>query len=176
MSISSSCAANSNPTPTTPGILRLFTGPATNYWRTPVIHNLNFRLLVAFTLVIIVTIGSAFFLTYRTTRNEITQMGERMELSQDARMQSELSSYYQIVNTWEGIQVFIEQWGELYQRRIILADKNGVIVADSDGLLLGNTYNDDLIGEEMAQIPISATGQVLEIIMPQRKGKPWVST
>ncbi|OGN98988.1 MAG: hypothetical protein A2Y89_00155 [Chloroflexi bacterium RBG_13_51_18] len=139
-------------------------------------HNLNFRLLIAFTLIIIVTIGSAFFLTYRTTRNEITQMGERMELSQDARMQSELSSYYQIVNTWEGIQVFIEQWGELYQRRIILADKNGVIVADSDGLLLGNTYNDDLIGEEMAQIPISATGQVLEIIMPQRKGKPWVST
>src|SRR4030042_1040976 len=156
MSIFSSCAVNLNPTHVNQGISKPFMEPAINSWRPTVTHTLNFRLLIAFTLIIIVTIVSAFFLTYRTTRNEITQMGERMELSQDARMQSELSSYYQIVNTWEGIQVFIEQWGELYQRRIILADKNGVIVADSDGLLLGNTYNDDLIGEEMAQITISA--------------------
>src|SRR4030043_53386 len=138
MSISSSCAANSNPTPTTPGILRLFTGPATNFWRTPVIHNLNFRLLVAFTLVIIVTIGTAFFLTYRTTRHEITQMGERLELNQDARMQMELSSSYQFVNTWAGIKIFIDQCGTSYQRRIVLTDQNNIVVAGSDGTLLGN--------------------------------------
>src|SRR4030042_3071049 len=141
MSISSSCAANSNPTPNTPGISRPFTGPATNYWRMPVIHNLNFRLLVAFTLVIIVTIGTAFFLTYRTTRHEITQMGERLELNQDARMQMELSSYYQFVNTWDGIQTFIDQCGTLYKRRIVLTAQTNIVVADSDGTLLGNTYN-----------------------------------
>ncbi|OGN98524.1 MAG: hypothetical protein A2Y58_00110 [Chloroflexi bacterium RBG_13_51_52] len=140
------------------------------------IHNLNFRLLVAFTLVIIVTIGTAFFLTYRTTRHEITQMGERLELNQDARMQMELSSYYQFVNTWDGIQTFIDQCGTLYQRRIVLTDQNNIVVADSDGTLLGNTYNENSISEEIAQIPISSTGQMLEIIFPQRQGKPWVSS
>ncbi len=42
-------------------------------------HSLNFRLLAAFALVIIVIIGSVFFFTYRTTRSEISQVGERME-------------------------------------------------------------------------------------------------
>jgi signal transduction histidine kinase len=151
-------------------------GPATNSWRMTVIHNLNFRLLAAFTLVIIVTIGAAFFLTYQNTRNEITQMGERLELNQDRRMQLELSRYFQIVNTWDSIQPFIEQWGQLYQRRIILADNNNTIVADSDGQLLGNAYNDSLVDKEMAQIPISRTGQVLEIIVPQGQGKPLIAS
>jgi signal transduction histidine kinase len=140
-----------------------------------VIHNLNFRLLLAFTLVIIITLGTAFFLTYQSTRHEIVQMGERLELTQDARMQMELSQYYQFVNTWDGIQPFIVQWGTLYQRRIVLTDINNIIVADSNGTLLGNFYTDELIGEEMSQIPISASGQILEIVMPQQKGRPWVS-
>ncbi len=140
------------------------------------IHKLNFRLLAAFTVVIIVTIGAAFFLTYQNTRNEIVQMGERIELDQDRNMQRELSRYFQIVNNWDSIQPYIEQWGQLYQRRIILADSANVVVADSDGQLLGNVYNDSLVDEEMAQIPISDTGQVLEIIVPHEQGGPWMAS
>jgi len=141
-----------------------------------VIHNLNFRLLAAFTVVIIVTIGAAFFLTYQNTRNEITQMGERLELNQNKSMQQELSRYFQIVNNWDSIQPFIEQWGQLYQRRIILTDNNNVVVADSDGQLLGSAYSDSLVDKEMAQIPISSTGQLLEIIIPHGQGKPWIAS
>ena len=140
------------------------------------IHNLNFRLIAAFTIVIIITIGAAFFLTYQNTRSEIAQMGERLELNQDRSMQLELSRYFRIVNTWDSIQPFIEQWGQLYQRRIILTDKNNVVVADSDGLLLGNTYSDSLVDKEMAQVPISGTGQALEIIIPHGKGNPWMAS
>jgi signal transduction histidine kinase len=141
-----------------------------------VIHNLNFRLLAAFTVVIIVTIGSAFFLTYQNTRNEIVQMGERLELNQDRRMQLELSRYFQVVNNWDSIQPFIEQWGQLYQRRIILTDRNNVIVADSDSQLIGSAYSDSLVDKEMAQIPISGTGQVLEIIIPHEQGDTWIAS
>jgi signal transduction histidine kinase len=141
-----------------------------------VIHKLNFRLLAAFTVVIIVTIGAAFFLTYQNTRNEIVQMGERLELNQDRNMQRELSRYFQIVNNWDSIQPYIEQWGQLYQRRIILADSSNVVVADSDDQLLGNVYSDSLVDEEMAQIPISRTGQVLEIIVPHEQGGPWMAS
>ena len=139
-------------------------------------HNLNFRLLAAFTLVIIVTLGSAFFFIFQTTHHEIMRMGERMELNQDTRMQVELTNYYQFFNTWDGIQPFIAQWGALYERRVVLIDKNNIIVADSDGTLLGASYNNDLMDEEMAQIPISSTGQILEIILPHRQGNLWISS
>ena len=46
-------------------------------------HSLNFRLLAAFTLVIIVIIGTVFFFTYQTTRGEISQIGERLQTAQD---------------------------------------------------------------------------------------------
>ncbi len=139
------------------------------------IHNLNLRLLAAFTIVIIITIGAAFFFTYQATQNEIVAIGERLEINQDTRMQMELSHYYQFVNNWNGIQVFIVQWGQLYERRIILTDINNVIVADSEEELIGNTYNETLISDEMAEIPISATGQLLEIILPHHKVQAWVS-
>jgi signal transduction histidine kinase len=138
------------------------------------IHNLNLKLLAAFTIVIIVTMGAAFFFTYQNTRNEIVAIGERLELNQDTRMQIELSRYYQFTNTWDGIQVYISQWGQLYERRLILADRNNVIVADSTETLIGDTYNENLFDDEMAQIPISATGKLLEIILPYQTIKAWI--
>ena len=114
------------------------------------IHSLNFRLLVAFALVIIVTIGSVFFFTYWTTRSEISQFGERMELMQARRVEVELSSYYYQQGSWEGIQPFMAQWGNLYGRRIILTDNNGTVVADSEEELLGKPYEADMPGIPMS--------------------------
>jgi len=114
------------------------------------IHSLQFRLIVAFALVIIVTIGSVFFFTYQSTRSEIRQFGERMELMQARRVEVELSSYYYRRGNWEGIQPFIAQWGNLYGRRIILTDHNGVVVADSEEELLGKPYEADMPGIPMS--------------------------
>ena len=114
------------------------------------IHNLNFRLLLAFALVIIVTIGSVFFFTYQNTRSEISRFGEQMELMQARRVEAELSSYYHRQESWEGIQPFVAQWGNLYGRRIILTDNDGVVVADSEGKLLGKPYEADKLGIPMS--------------------------
>jgi len=105
-----------------------------------VINSLNFRLLLAFALVIVVTIGSVFFFTYWTTRSEISQFGERMELMQARRVEAELSTYYYRQGSWEGIQPLVAQWGNLYGRRIILTDSEGTVVADSEGELSGKPY------------------------------------
>jgi len=109
-------------------------------------HSLQFRLLVAFTLVIIVTIGSAFFFVYQTTRVEIGRFGERFELMRTHRIETELSKYYYHEGGWAGIQPFVEQWGNLYERRIILTDFDGMVVADSRGDLLGESYEPDVSG------------------------------
>jgi signal transduction histidine kinase len=114
-----------------------------------VIHSLHFRLLAAFALVIIVTIGSVFFFTYQTTRSEISSLGERIELMQARRVEVELSNYYYRQGGWEGIQPFVAQWGNLYGRRIILTDTAGLVVADSQGELLGESYEADTSGRPM---------------------------
>lgn len=110
------------------------------------IHSLQFRLLVAFALVIVVTIGSIFFFIYQTTRSEISQFEERAETMQAGRMEGELSRYYYQQRSWDGIQPFVEQWGNLYGQRIILTDTQGVVVADSQGDLLGKQYQPDSPG------------------------------
>ena len=114
------------------------------------IHSLHFRLLAAFALVIIVTIGSVFFFTYRTTRSEIGRFGERAELMRARRVEFQLSSHYYHQGGWEGIQPFVTQWGNLYGRRIILTDTDGVVVADSEGELLGEPYEADAPGRPMS--------------------------
>src|SRR4030042_4247999 len=133
--------------------------PATSSWSMMVIHNLNFRLLAAFTVVIIVIIGSAFFFTYRNTRIEISRVGEHLELMQDRRIEIELSRYHQFEGTWEGVQPLVVQWGNLYGRRIILTDKDNIVIADSDESILGNTYKGDKSGQAITLNAVSHPGQ-----------------
>jgi signal transduction histidine kinase len=101
---------------------------------------LQFRLIIAFTAVILVTIGVVMFFVNQATQQEIRQFEERADQMRIARMESELSRFYLMQRDWEGIQPFIEQWGNLYERRIVLTDSEGVVVADSQGELTGN-YN-----------------------------------
>jgi signal transduction histidine kinase len=119
-----------------------------------VTHNLNFRLLAAFTLVIIVIISSVFYLVYRTTRNEITQYNEMVEDAQDGKVKNELYLYYANYGTWQGIQPYVVQWGNLYGRRIVLTNKQSIIVADSDSAAVGSQFTDDLLEKTPDNIAI----------------------
>jgi signal transduction histidine kinase len=101
---------------------------------------------MAFTLVIVVTIGAIFFFIYQQTRSEISQFEERTANMQVSRIEMELSQYYQQQGSWEGIQPFVEQWGNLYGWQIILTNTNGTVVADSQGDLLGEQYHPDSPG------------------------------
>jgi len=129
-------------------------------------HSLNFRLLAAFTLVIVVILGSTFFFTYRTTRNEFARMGENLEAMQDRRIEVELGRYYQFQESWEGVQSLVAQWGNLYGRRIILTDRENIVVADSDQDLLGNTYTDDTSTEPSILTRVPLPGRMLNVSVP----------
>ncbi len=105
------------------------------------IHSLRFRLLTAFALVILVAVGAIYFFVSQTTQVEFRRFGERSEQARLGRVAFELYRYYREHGKWEGIQTYVEQWGNLYGRRIILADTTGVVVADSQGKLLGQQYH-----------------------------------
>jgi len=114
-------------------------------------HSLQFRLLAAFALVVVVTIGAAFLFIYQATRGEIRQFAEQMELMRAGRVQVELSHFYSRQGSWEGVQPFVAQWGSLYGQRIILTGKDGVVIADSEAQLLGKPYKADIPGRTMSQ-------------------------
>jgi len=115
-----------------------------------VINKLQFRLLAAFSLVILVTIGAVLFFINQATQDEIRRFGERVDQMRADRMEIELSRYYVVKGDWDGIQPFVEQWSNLYGQRIILTDTNGIVVADSEGDLLGGLYDPDLPGRPLS--------------------------
>jgi signal transduction histidine kinase len=109
-------------------------------------HKLLVRLLLAFTLVIVVTIGAISFFLYQTTKTELSQLEKRTEDMQAGRIEFELSQHYAREGSWEGIQPSVEQWGNLYGWQIILVDNQGVVIADSEEELLGENYQGEAPG------------------------------
>ena len=116
------------------------------------IHSLQFRLVMAFTLVILITIGTVFFFVSQTTGGEIRRYGERVEQMRTGRMQIELSRYYHQRGNWEDIQSSVEQWGGLTGQRIIVTTANGMVVADSQGDLLGRFYQPVMPGYPLSRL------------------------
>lgn len=114
------------------------------------INRLQFRLLAAFALVILVTIGSVLFFVNQATQNEIRRFGERIDQMRAGRMEIELSRFYANHRAWKGIQPFVKQWGNLYEQRIILTDTSGIVVADSEEDLLGELYAPDSPGRPLS--------------------------
>ena len=107
-------------------------------------NSLQFRLLMAFAMVIIVTTGAVFLFIHQATQGEIRRFEERVEQARALRMEIELSNYYWHRRNWDGIQPVVEQWGNLYGQRIILTDVNKMVVADSEETHLGQSYVPDL--------------------------------
>jgi len=111
-----------------------------------VIHSLWFRLLVAFTLVIVIAVGAVFLFMGQAMSAEVQRFQGRIEDARLSKMEFELTRYYLHQGRWEGIQPFVAQWGNFYEWRIIVADADGIVVADSEGELLGQLYELDLPG------------------------------
>ena len=116
------------------------------------IHSLQFRLFVAFTLAIVVTTGITFFFVGLATRGEIREFQERGHQINTIRVERILCSYYQEHGGWTGIQPFIEQMGALRGQRIVLTDASRVVIADSQGDLLGEQYHPDSPGKPLLSL------------------------
>ena len=94
-------------------------------------HSLQFRLLAAFTLVILLTVGIVFFMMWHAATGQIQLLGDRVERLVISRIQFEITEYYLANGSWDGVQPLLEQIGEQFRHRVILADADGIIIADS---------------------------------------------
>lgn len=114
------------------------------------VHSLRFRLLMAFGIVIVIAVGVVFFSIGQAVKVEAQRFQARVEEARLGRLAFELTNYYLRQRSWEGIQPFVRQWGNLYEWRIIVTDANGTVVADSKGDLLGRQYEAEARGRPIA--------------------------
>ena len=110
------------------------------------IHSLQFRLLLAFTAVILVTVVAVFFFVNQSARGEIQRFWESSEEARVSRMDVELGRHYRVGTGWMAVQPVVEQMGGLAARRVVLVDPEGIVIADSQGELVGEWYEPDVPG------------------------------
>ncbi|MGA9347538.1 MAG: ATP-binding protein [Anaerolineae bacterium] len=106
-------------------------------------HSLRFRVLVALILVIVVAVGVVAFLASRATTGEFQRYVERGGMMRHQRFEGFLAGYYTQNQSWSGVQPLVEQMGQITGERIVLADGEGQIVADSANKLIGQTVGQD---------------------------------
>lgn len=105
------------------------------------IHSLWFRLLIAFALVIAVTIGTVYLFVSRSIGAEIERYEEIRERFHIVETQAMLSAHYMTRGSWEGVQYVVGNRSVVSGTRIILTHFDRVVIADSkEELVVGETY------------------------------------
>jgi signal transduction histidine kinase len=113
-----------------------------------VIRSLRIRLIVAFTVVILIAIGTVSIFASQASQakiKEYEQHTEQVKLDRDNRL---LTMYFMNGEKLGGLQLPIEHMASLYGQTIIMTDTSGTVVADSDSLHVGMKYDPVWLGKD----------------------------
>jgi signal transduction histidine kinase len=99
------------------------------------IHSVRWRLFLSFLLVIVVAVGAAAIFVSRTTSNEVEQYETQTHNVRVGRVQTLLASYYIEQHDWAGVEPVVDQIARLYSERVVVVDQEGLVVADSHGMM-----------------------------------------
>ena len=102
-------------------------------------RSLRFRLLLATILVVFIAVGVTAFVATRRTTGEFRRYVERRDPMTDRRLAFFLARTYDRTGSWDGIQSEIVQLAQMSGQRVVVADANRKIVADSEDKLIGKT-------------------------------------
>jgi signal transduction histidine kinase len=101
------------------------------------VHSLRFRLLVALVLVVMAVVGTIALVGTQVTARTFREYENRRGVLRDRRFERFLVGHYVRYGSWSGVQTELERIGEITGERVVLADRGGRIVADSEGELIG---------------------------------------
>lgn len=101
------------------------------------LHSLRLRLLLMMILVVLVAIGAVALFASRATSSEFQRYVEHGGMQRHRRFQAVLAVYYERNGSWDGVQLMVEQMGQVTGERIVVVDQAGRVVADSGRKLLG---------------------------------------
>lgn len=106
-------------------------------------HSLRSQLIAVFILVISVGIGTIFFFVNRGIEDEVRQYEAHRQQIHLTRIEHLVSQYYSEAGDWASVQPLVENMGALYGQQVVLTDSQKIVVADSEGELLGEQFHPD---------------------------------
>jgi len=117
-------------------------------------YTLQFRLILSFTLVILLTVGAVFFVMWQAATIQIQKYNERVEHMVSGRIHFVIGDYYINNNmSWDGILPVISKLAEQFNYRIILADTDGKIIADSENGTSGTRLDLNKFSSRLITLP-----------------------
>ena len=105
------------------------------------------KILLAFGLLLLITLGSVVFFTYRTAGREVRGVLSRFEMLPNNMLARELAAYYSANQSWRGAEsvlLFPRPIPGGHNARLLIVDADGTVVVDTDGRLVGEMYGSDL--------------------------------
>ena len=99
------------------------------------VHSVRWRLFLSFLLVIVVAVGVVAFFVSRTASNEVEQYETQTLNVRIGRVGALLARYYIEQHGWAGVEPVVDQIGRLYSQRVVVVDQQGLVVADSHGMM-----------------------------------------
>ena len=87
--------------------------------------------------VILITVGMTAFMSQRAANAEVERVQVRDDAMRNQRLSVMLARRYAQRQGWFDAQPLVENAGVLYGRRVILTNRDGVVVADTHSIMLG---------------------------------------
>jgi signal transduction histidine kinase len=123
------------------------------------IHSLRWQLFLSLLLVIAVTVGMTAFLASRAATAEIERVQGRDNDARTERLRTLLARQYIQNRGWFDVQRTLEEAGEIYGQRVVLTNRDGLVVADSHRFLVGR-HVDPAISAGSRLAVLSAEGRL----------------
>ena len=95
------------------------------------LFSLQLRLIVAFALVLALTLGGVSLFIGRAADREVERIQERTDEARKSRIEQTLSRFYESNRGWTNLQPVIERAGFLSGREIVVVNERGQVVGDS---------------------------------------------
>ncbi|MFW6105132.1 MAG: sensor histidine kinase [Chloroflexota bacterium] len=118
------------------------------------IHKLWFRLSIAFAVIIVLTVGTIYFLVSQRVAVEMKyyeEISEEYDSQQIRSIQNRLIlHWWGARQSWEAVQPVVEDTARVSGIRIILTDADGLVIADSQKEHeTGEHYDPDMAGSSL---------------------------
>jgi signal transduction histidine kinase len=137
------------------------------------IYSVRWQLLLSMVAVIMVTVGMTAFFANQAATAEIERVQDRDDIARHLRLTTLLSRNYALNDGWAGAQGIVEVAAELTGERILVAGRDGTVVADSHHRVVGSRVDDGI--PSRASVPVvHSQGRLgtllLEPDLPPREG------
>ncbi len=135
-------------------------------------HSLQFRLIMAFTLVILLTVGAVFLMMWQATVDQVRQFSHRVDFEIGGRINFEIGRYYSQQESWDGVQSLVVELSDQFRHRIVLTDSDGKVIADSSENTSDDQFTPDKFIKRPVTYPLESSGPGAVPALTQQPGAP----